>query len=44
MTHDGGKTWTKITEDDGFPKGDLGRIGIAIAPGKPNMVLCTCRS
>ncbi len=38
MTHDGGKTWKKITEDDGFPKGDLGRIGVAIAPGKPNIV------
>ena len=38
MTHDGGKTWKKITSDDGFPKGDLGRIGIAIAPGKPNIV------
>ncbi|WP_461588293.1 WD40/YVTN/BNR-like repeat-containing protein [Winogradskyella sp.] len=38
ITHDGGKTWKKITEDDGFPKGDLGRIGVAIAPGKPNIV------
>lgn len=38
MTHDGGKTWKKITEDDGFPKGDLGRIGVAIAPGKPDVV------
>ncbi len=38
MTHDGGKTWKKITSDDGFPEGDLGRIGIAIAPGKPNIV------
>ncbi|NRB59370.1 MAG: hypothetical protein HRU50_05425 [Winogradskyella sp.] len=38
ITHDGGKTWKKITEDDGFPKGDLGRIGVAIAPGKPNVV------
>lgn len=38
MTHDGGKTWKKITENDGFPKGDLGRIGVAIAPGKPEIV------
>jgi len=38
MTHDGGKTWKKITEEDGFPKGDLGRIGVAIAPGKPDVV------
>ncbi|WP_339627598.1 hypothetical protein [uncultured Maribacter sp.] len=38
MTHDGGKNWKKLTEEDGLPKGDLGRIGIAIAPGKPNVV------
>ncbi|WP_422107946.1 VPS10 domain-containing protein [Winogradskyella sp.] len=38
ITHDGGKTWKKITDDDGLPKGNLGRIGIAIAPGKPNIV------
>ena len=38
ITHDGGKTWEKITEDDGFPKGNLGRIGVAIAPNKPNII------
>lgn len=38
MTHDGGKNWKKLSEEDGLPKGDLGRIGIAIAPGKPNIV------
>ncbi|MFD1064188.1 WD40/YVTN/BNR-like repeat-containing protein [Winogradskyella litorisediminis] len=38
MTHDGGKTWKKLTDEDGLPKGDLGRIGIAIAPNKPNIV------
>lgn len=38
MTHDGGKNWKKLTDEDGLPKGDLGRIGIAIAPGKPNIV------
>ncbi len=38
MTHDGGKNWKKLTEEDGLPKGDLGRIGVAIAPGKPNIV------
>ncbi|OBX25620.1 sortilin (neurotensin receptor 3) [Gelidibacter algens] len=38
MTHDGGKTWKKLTDKDGLPKGDLGRIGIAIAPNKPNIV------
>ena len=38
MTHDGGKNWKKVTEEDGLPKGELGRMGIAIAPGKPNIV------
>jgi len=38
ITHDGGKNWKKITEKDGFPKGELGRIGVAIARNKPNIV------
>ncbi len=38
MTHDGGKNWKKLTEEDGLPKGELGRIGVAIAPSKPNVV------
>ncbi len=38
ITHDGGKTWKKITDKEGLPKGDLGRIGIAIAPNKPNII------
>lgn len=38
MTHDGGEHWKKITEDDGLPKGELGRIGIAVARSRPNVV------
>ena len=38
ITHDGGANWKKVTEDDGLPKGELGRIGIAIARNKPNVV------
>ena len=38
MTHDGGKTWKQLTEKDGLPKGELGRIGLAIAPGKPEII------
>ncbi len=38
ITHDGGDNWKQISEEDGLPSGDLGRIGIAIAPGKPNIV------
>ena len=38
ITYDGGNTWKQITEDDGFPEGELGRIGVAIAPNKPNII------
>lgn len=38
MTHDGGKNWKEITEEDGLPKGNLGRIGVTIAKNKPNIV------
>ena len=38
ITHDGGKTWKKLSEKEGLPKGELGRIGIAIAKNKPNIV------
>ncbi|MEP3089130.1 MAG: hypothetical protein ABJO48_06770, partial [Nonlabens ulvanivorans] len=38
MTHDGGENWKKINDEDGLPKGELGRIGVAIAPSEPNVV------
>tara|TARA_R110002049_G_scaffold1618_1_gene12265 strand:+ start:2809 stop:6021 length:3213 start_codon:yes stop_codon:yes gene_type:complete len=38
ITHDGGANWEERTEADGLPKGDLGRIGLAIAANKPNIV------
>ncbi|MFQ5616724.1 MAG: WD40/YVTN/BNR-like repeat-containing protein, partial [Anaerolineales bacterium] len=31
-------TWEKRTHQDGLPEGDLGRIGLAIAPSKPEVV------
>ncbi len=37
-THDGGATWQRLTEDDGLPKGDLGRIGLAISRSNPEVV------
>ncbi|MEJ1221951.1 WD40/YVTN/BNR-like repeat-containing protein [Sediminicola sp. 1XM1-17] len=33
---DGGTTWKKI--HNGFPDGNLGRLGIAVAPSKPNIL------
>ncbi len=38
ITHDGGENWTQITEKEGFPEGELGRIGVAIAPNNPDII------
>ncbi len=38
VTYDGGASWTKKTPEDGLPQGDLGRIGVAIAPSDPSRV------
>lgn len=44
VTHDGGKTWKKRTDKDGLPRGDLGRIGLAVAPSNPNRVYALVES
>ena len=38
ITYDGGETWKEVTEKEGFPKGELGRIGVAISRSNPNVV------
>ncbi|PHI19086.1 hypothetical protein CEQ90_14885 [Lewinellaceae bacterium SD302] len=38
VTYDGGNNWKRRTAKDGLPKGDLGRIGLAIAASKPDIV------
>ncbi len=38
ITHDGGDNWERRTDKDGLPKGNLGRIGLAIAPSSPNII------
>ncbi len=38
ITYDGGDNWKKLDEKNGLPEGDLGRVGLAIAPGKPEVV------
>ncbi len=38
ITYDGGKTWKRYTDADGLPLGELGRIGLAIAPSDPNRI------
>ena len=37
-TRDGGESWTRLTPEDGLPEGDLGRIGLAIAPSSPDVM------
>lgn len=38
ITYDGGDNWKRLGEDEGMPKGELGRMGIAMATNKPNIV------
>ena len=38
LTYDGGENWQKIEAKDGIPDGELGRIGLAFAPSKPEIV------
>lgn len=38
ITNDGGEHWKKLGEDEGLPKGNLGRIGLAIAPSNSKVV------
>ena len=38
ITNDAGKNWKKLTDKEGLPAGELGRIGIAFAPSRPEIV------
>lgn len=38
VSEDGGETWKKRQAEDGLPKGELGRIGVAICRSQPNVV------
>ena len=33
VSHDGGDSWTELSQRPGFPTGIKGRIGVAVAPG-----------
>ena len=44
ITHDGGDSWKKVTDKEGFPKGDLGRIGVAISRSNPNTIYALVES
>ncbi len=38
VSHDGGDNWKRRTAKDGLPKGNLGRIGLAISASHPEIV------
>ena len=38
ITYDGGENWKKLSDQEGLPKGEMGRIGLAIAPSDPSRV------
>jgi len=38
VTVDGGRSWRQLTAEDGLPAGELGRIGLAIAPSNPGII------
>lgn len=38
VTFDGGESWKKLSNKDGLPKGELGRMGLAIAQSNPKVV------
>jgi hypothetical protein len=38
ISYDGGDSWEERTDKDGLPEGNLGRIGLAIAPSNTNII------
>lgn len=44
ITVDGGKTWKKLTKENGIPEGELGKTGFAIAKSNPNVIYALIES
>jgi photosystem II stability/assembly factor-like uncharacterized protein len=44
VTHDGGENWNRLNESNGLPKGDLGRMGLAIPRINSNRVYALIES
>ena len=44
ISYDAGKTWEKKEIKDGMPEGELGRIGLAIAPSDPEIIYALIES
>ncbi len=44
MTIDGGRNWKMLTNKDGLPEGEIGRIGLAISKSNPEYVYALVES
>jgi len=44
ITYDGWKTHKKLTDKEGLPKGNLGRMGLAVSTSSPNIVYALIES
>ena len=44
VTHDGGENWKRLSPENGLPKGELGRMGLAIARSNPKVVYALIES
>ena len=44
ISYDGGENWWERTSKDGLPDGTLGRIGLAIAPSRTNIIYALVES
>ncbi|MCB9349744.1 MAG: hypothetical protein H6573_19860 [Lewinellaceae bacterium] len=44
MTLDGGDSWKRLDEENGLPKGPIGKVGIAIATNNPDVVYALVES
>jgi photosystem II stability/assembly factor-like uncharacterized protein len=44
VTHNGGSDWTRYTEDEGLPAGELGRMGLTVSPANPDVIYALIES
>ena len=44
ITHDGGSTWKELTDEEGLPAGELGRIGLAVSAANPDVIYALVES
>lgn len=44
ITSDAGKSWKKLSKEDGLPEGQLGRIGLAFARSRPQRIYAKIES